>query len=42
MNPSIHAKHMECDYFPFPFKFEMVDVGNRILLPNLQMKKYSI
>jgi hypothetical protein len=23
MNPSIHAKHVECNYFPLPSKFEM-------------------
>jgi hypothetical protein len=22
-NPSIHAKHVECDYLPLPSKFEM-------------------
>ena len=24
MYPSIHAKHVECDYFPLPSKFEML------------------
>jgi hypothetical protein len=23
MNSSIHTKHVECDYFPLPSKFEM-------------------
>ena len=27
-NPSIHAKHMDCNYFSLPSKFEMnVDFG---------------
>jgi hypothetical protein len=30
MNPSIHAKHMECNYFPLPSKFEMLPLNNEI------------
>jgi hypothetical protein len=29
-NPSIHAKHVECNYFPLPSKFEMNLYGTTI------------